>query len=264
MATVLSDGGDEFRVVVTNGGGSITSTSALLTVTQQTSAARCATQVLQPGTTILMTSVSSSNPALLETFVGSANGNKVFHGVSVPEVEVQLSDNLSTFTIDAKAYASLNVNTGLVTNIGTLTETNTTIPQPNMGSEIIDSVTDAVYSPIFVDQRYTLTAGQSITQNWAQNTSTTVRTTTDGVPDTPITSTAAVSETVTTTFVGGERVTVPAGTFDTCKFIDTFSDGQTSTTTTHWILLDYGIDIMSISGSGTVSAKTISVNGVPL
>ena len=192
------------------------------------------------------------------------DGPILLHGVSVPEVEVQLSDNLTTFTIDAKAYASLNLSTGVITNIGTLTETNTTIPQPNMGSEVIDSVTDAIYSPIFIDQRYTLAAGQIISQSWTQDTSTTVLITTDGVPGTPITSTATVSETVTTTFVGGERITVPAGTFDTCKFIDTFSDGLTSTTTTHWILLDYGIDILSTSGSGTVSAKTISVNGVPL
>src|SRR5262249_7274952 len=145
-----------------------------------------------------MTLSHSDNPALITTFVGRANGNQVFHGVSAPEVEVQLSDNLSGLALDTKAYGILDPASGLVTNFGTLTDTQITI-----AGQLSESVTDAVYSPVFVDQRYTLSAGQSITQTWTQALTTTPIV--NGTPGTPMNS--SVTETVTTIFAGNERVT---------------------------------------------------------
>ena len=112
-----------------------------------------------------------------------------------------------------------------------------------------------VISNLIVDQRYTLAAGQSITQSWSQDA--TITATTNGNPSPPTSTT--ITATVTTTFVGNERITVPAGTFDTCKFIDSVStNGSSSAPVTHWVLLDYGVDIQSISNGDTVSAQSIS------
>jgi len=253
--TVLADGGDQFRVVVTNSVDSATSSAATLTVAQQTGAAQCATQVLPVGTVIRITSVSSSNSAFQQLFIGSANGTKKFHGISVPELEVQLRDNTSGIDLDVKTYGSLDSITGVITNIGTYTHVITAI-----GLQTVDSVADAVYTPAFIDRRYTLTAGQTMSQTWTQDDTTTV--TANGTPAAP--STTTITETITTTFVDNEQITVPAGTFNTCKFIDSVSDGQSTSQTTHWLLVGYGVDIQSISNGTTVSAQSISVNGVAL
>jgi hypothetical protein len=90
--------------------------------------------------------------------------------------------------------------------------------------------------------------GQSFTST--QSTATTLTTTTNGVTRGPTTTMDSV--TLTTTFVGVETITVPAGTFTTCNF-----GGL-------WFLAGRGIPVKLQTASGTLSATSIEVDGAPL
>ena len=71
-----------------------------------------------------------------------------------------------------------------------------------------------------------------------------------------------------TTYVGQESVTVPAGTFNACKFTEdataTF-DGQTSTSTaTTWMAVGSGQFLKSVSEGDTNELVSASINGEPV
>ncbi len=118
-----------------------------------------------------------------------------------------------------------------------------------------------VYSPPWVDRRFTLNAGQTLTQTYTGTTTATV----GGFPGVPGTSTTT---TTTTTqhvrFVGLESVTVPAGTFNACKFEDTDPATPANMTTT-WPAVNHGSMVKTVgtspSGTQTIVARSILVNG---
>jgi len=90
--------------------------------------------------------------------------------------------------------------------------------------------------------RYDLAEGESFTHNYDV-----VSTTLDG-SSSELTDTAAIRQTVT--FVGIESVTVPAGTFDACKFtveevVTTSGEASKSTWTANWVAVSSGIAIRS-------------------
>ena len=75
----------------------------------------------------------------------------------------------------------------------------------------ISGTARSVFSPPSRDKRYSLAVGASATQTYSITTTSTFT----GLPS-PITTTSSQTETVK--YLGRETVTVPAGTFDSCKF----------------------------------------------
>lgn len=116
--------------------------------------------------------------------------------------------------------------------------------------------TDQSFSPPLQDVRYTLNAGES-------KTSTTMSTvTTNGV------SIGAIPYEVTYTYVGRERVTVPAGTFNTCHFQTVTPSqvpGAQSNTRSEWFAVGSGMIVQSqdegVSADQLVEA---SIDGQPI
>ncbi len=113
-----------------------------------------------------------------------------------------------------------------------------------------------VFNPPSRDKRYSLAVGASSTNNYTN-------TQTLNLPPLPAqTTTTSVSETVT--YRGRETVTVPAGTFDTCKF-----DYGTSIS---WEAVGKGVAVKSSSTSTTNGVtsttvqqlKTATINGGPI
>jgi hypothetical protein len=106
--------------------------------------------------------------------------------------------------------------------------------------------------------------GDTITQSYSG--STTIAT--GGILGTPGTSTTTatpVSNTVK--FVAVETLTVPAGTFKTCKFQD-YATGTPANVTTSWLVYGNGVSVKSesvtASGTQTITATSVKVNGKSL
>lgn len=119
------------------------------------------------------------------------------------------------------------------------------------------------WSPAYVDRRYSLKLGQSLSVTEKIDVSNeTIR------PDgSTLPIDISVTTTKTVTFVGEEQLTVQTGTYLTCKYqID-----QSQTRTFEWILLGKGILLKSYNinlSTGTIGnsrvAKSIVLNGQPL
>lgn len=118
-----------------------------------------------------------------------------------------------------------------------------------------------VFSPPWVDRRFTLTAGQSIVQTFA-GTTTSTSTGIPGLPATPTTTNTSSSQTVR--FVGIESVTVPLGTYQACKF-EEFATATPSEVTTNWLALGNGVLLRSTAtttqGTQVIAARTLLING---
>ncbi len=111
----------------------------------------------------------------------------------------------------------------------------------------VNTTTTTTYTPPKPDRRFTLAVGASDTV-----TSTLGVTSVTNFGPTPATSTA---ETTTIRFVGQESVTVPAGTFAACKFVDTAN----SETTEHWFAKGNGAPIRFTSRTSEGQVVTISM-----
>jgi hypothetical protein len=113
----------------------------------------------------------------------------------------------------------------------------------------------SVYTPPARDTRYTLVnAGDSAFWSYAVKTT-----------FTPTGSTQSVvtnsNQTTTVVYQGRESVTVPAGTFDTCKFL-------VNNATTNWIAVGFGVSVKNSStdstGTTTSVLRTGTVNGAAI
>ncbi len=117
-----------------------------------------------------------------------------------------------------------------------------------------------VYNPPSVDNQYGLAAGQSTTTTLTGSiTSTTHFTSAFPIPDQV--STTSISSSSTTKFVGTESVSVPAGTYNACKFEVT---SGTSDVTTSWYIVGKGLHVKTtVSGSSpqTIEATSVKLNG---
>ncbi len=108
--------------------------------------------------------------------------------------------------------------------------------------------------------RYDLAAGQSHSQSY---TVTTV-TDTGGFGST----TTVVNTDETTTYVGRETVTVPVGSFDTCRFDSSYSrtvDGSTATeTASNWFEVGSGVLIRNMAEGDRTEFTGGTLNGTPV
>ncbi len=118
--------------------------------------------------------------------------------------------------------------------------------------------TTNVISPPVRDRQYSLGVGESFTVT--QNTTTSISGAPVAVPD------QVTAITYTMTYDGQESITVPAGTFNACKFRRTDSAG----TTTSWIAKSSGTPVRSLSADGDGVQAVLEllpssrVNGAPV
>ena len=134
--------------------------------------------------------------------------------------------------------------------------------------------TRTVYDPARRDPRYNLAQDESYLITARHTDTSTENITTGGAGDT-ITS-GLVSETSTVTYVGQETITVPAGTYQACRFevtlpilTGTVIYYPPETFTTVWIAKDKGVMLKgdrkdAISFTSTVLTGTSRLNGAPI
>lgn len=114
-----------------------------------------------------------------------------------------------------------------------------------------------VYSPPFANRSGALAVGEALTQS-RQGTVITV----SQLPGMPASEgRMPVNITTTTTFVGVETVTVPAGTFTACRFQIVVPGAEPSTT---WQHRGSGAGLKFQGPLGTSVATSVIVNGAPL
>lgn len=107
-----------------------------------------------------------------------------------------------------------------------------------------------------MEDRFELSANQSYTQSYKIKT--------DGsAAGFPYSMTSDHER--TKRFVGIETVTVPAGTFNACRYEEsttTTAAGTTATeTSTHWVSVGSGLEVKSVAGDSTTELQSAKING---
>lgn len=121
-----------------------------------------------------------------------------------------------------------------------------------------------LYTPAWVDRLYALAVGQALSSSWT--TSTTATTSySNSLPTTVNTYGGSNSETVR--YIGRETITVPAGTYFTCRFERT-SMAANGGVTVDWVLAGHGALVkrqtILETSTQTQSARAITSGGNPL
>lgn len=134
--------------------------------------------------------------------------------------------------------------------------------------------TRTVYDPAKRDPRYNLAQGESHVITARHTDTSTHNVTRDGAGDT--TRSGVVSESSTVTYVGQETITVPAGTYQACRFevtipilTGTVIYYPPESFTTVWIAKGKGVMLRgdrkdAVSFSTTVLTGTSRLNGAPI
>ena len=216
------------------------------------------------GTRIVVVMQHTGTSTGTQTMDWTVKGPKTFEGQSAIETTLRLS---GTMTVQGETASSdfTTTNYGRATGSAEFTsygsESSRTSAAP--GGFSSTSATKMVYTPPWVSRVYALAVGQSTTETSTSVTTTTNSITAGGVTLPPTTTSATTNSTLTTKFVGREQVTVPAGTYNTCKFEVTTS-GIGGVTTT-WVIDGKGIPVKSTTtGSGvqeTQEATSVKLNG---
>jgi len=168
-----------------------------------------------------------------------------FEGQSTTEVDI----DTSLANLSAREFGSWNGSTRALTQYGVASHVASAD-----GLNVQD--VKGVATPPAVDARYALAPGGSLALSTTAVQTETL--TTNGVPQAPTTTT--VTKTSTVVFSGMETLTVPAGTYHACKYVETDSSG----TTTKWVMAGYGVDLKAVTASTTSVVSALRVNGVPL
>lgn len=187
--------------------------------------------------------------------VTKTTGSNTVAGQTVP-IETEVKSYLKrTGDAEVTHYGSV-YNTSSSTTLQGITTTNATQSK-------------SVYTPPWVDRWYGLAIGQSATQSWTDTTTMTT-TTTISIPGLPPqtttnTNTSTSSSSLTVKYVGRESVTVPAGTYNACKFEHSDTDSGTTSVTTQWVIVGVGLPVkMTSTVNGqtqTIQATSITLNG---
>ncbi|MEM8490613.1 MAG: hypothetical protein AAF756_07260 [Pseudomonadota bacterium] len=203
------------------------------------------------GTTILTTRRSTGiGPSIDTDFEQTIAGSGPFNGRTGRLVTTLSSAMAGGMLVSGTSRSYFqDVSDARILNLGTETEIDS--PDPSIGS------TTAVdqYEPPRLERR-DLSAGESYTQEFEETQSTTI----DGETTTFIRNIAR-----TVTFDGIESITVPAGTFDACRFTEVeVSAGETST-----LQLWYGVGnglILRVQEDGDTGSVLVSgsINGMDI
>jgi hypothetical protein len=205
----------------------------------------------RPGVRIQAQYMQVGNPQFSGTTLSLNSGATTFNGHAANEFEVVTSGSFFPgLNVLAKKYASYDPGTGAATVYGALIA---------LAGASFSSTVTAVNTPASVDLRFTLTADQSVTQSvTAQQTQVD---TTNGVAAAPVTTTTTTTTTIQ--FVGVEQITVPAGTFNACKYVESIQ-GETGSKTV-WNHTRTGVNLKTISTSNvTIQAGSVLLDGVAL
>ena len=216
------------------------------------------------GTRIVVVMQHSGVSTGTQTMDWLVKGPKTFEGQSAIETEFRLSGTMtvqgqtatSDFTTTSYGRATGSAE---FTSYGTQSSNSTSMP----GGFTSTSTTKSVYTPPWVSRVFALAIGQSTTESSTSAITTTTSMSGGGVTLPPTTTTTTTTSTMTTKFVGREQVTVPAGTYNTCKFEIT-NAGVTGVTTT-WVIDGKGIPVKgSTSVDSTLQtheATSVTLNG---
>jgi hypothetical protein len=195
----------------------------------------------------------------VDTLVGNLT---TFEGNSAREIAVK------TTGTHTSAAGSLAVNTdnkvylkktgdAEVTQYGALLTTSSVV-----AGFTLTTTSKTVWSPPWVDKQYGLAIGGTYTYTETGS----ITTTSGGLFGLPgTTATTPISSTQTVTYVGRESVTVPAGTYNACKF-QTTTPGNTDVTR-QWVIVGKGVPVQTITTNAagtvtqTIQATSITVNG---
>lgn len=200
------------------------------------------------GTTWTLTNRDlTSSPSFDQTFSYAVTAGATFQGITnLLQMLVTLSS-----TDSVKTYFEPDISSGL-RSPGVLTTV-------SVSGSIYTSVT--TYSPVLVNRQFLLKPGESGTLS-ITNTSQLY-----DASGLPFGSPSTFSDTQTTTFVGYEDITVPAGTFKNACHYRTDSSGGT---TDAWVTSSgqgVTLKVVSVSGSTVNSHQELvsgSVNGQPV
>lgn len=222
--------------------------------------ADCFNEVLLTTGTSIMQSYNSttSNGSASFTDNRTVTGQKQFNGETAIETDGTTETTVSNGTTSSartQTYSQLNTGSSTFNTLGTVTMA---------AAEGFNVNSTSTFEPKRVD-RYNLNAGDSYTQNYTITTESSVGSNT-------FTSTNQVKSTVT--YLGNESVTVPAGTFDSCKVQDVeenTSGGSTTTfTTTNWYDVGSGLLLKVVAeddeSNDTTTTELVSgsVNGAAI
>jgi len=165
---------------------------------------------------------------------------------------------LQSSTIKVKQYAQVAPNE-LIRHLGS--ESETTVVVPGLGNSITHA--KMVNSPPFLNEEFTLQAGQSLTRT--RGAVTTTSTTVAGVSTPPFVSNSSHTETVG--FEVRESISVQGRSWDTCRYKQVDPE-QPNVSTTTWYIVGRGLPVrIHITGgpyTQTTELKSGTVNGAPL
>jgi hypothetical protein len=189
-----------------------------------------------------------------ETIVG---GMTTFEGRSARETTTTMTGTTthsgSSQSIDSSTRAyGLRTGTTEYTTYGMVSTSNFSY----QGTSYASTYT-TVYSPPATDTGSALALGQSQNVTHAGTSSYTM---TGSPPSQPY----SFSYTTTNTYVARETITVPAGTYETCKFTSQEAGADATTT---WYVVGRGIPVKTTHGgtsSFTMQATSVKVNGAAI
>jgi len=226
-----------------------------------------------PGTTIALTdSYTGLVGPGVSTTTSVVVGTSTFQGHVATAVDNVQS---STFTVSGVEHSRTDSNrsysavtgAGEVTHYGyTSTNSGTT-----SGSLPYTSTMTTVFSPALVDDQFRMQVGQSI--DLTQTSNDTNATSVNGGPLEVVSGTNTSKQIIT--YLGRETVTVPAGTYETCKY-EVISPAVAVTSPygaleTRWIAVGTGQTVQStidMPGSGyplsVHKATALTRNGMPI
>ena len=180
----------------------------------------------------------------LRELITKTTGNEVIDGTSTP-VEIEF-----------KSYARRSGDAEL-TQYGATGTVKTVY-----AGQAASIATKSVASPPWVDKQYSLPVGGSFTHTETSTLTTTL--TVPGLPATPHTTSSTTTTTVK--YIGQETLTVPAGTYNSCKYQTSSSVG--GTVTALWFVVGRGIMLQTAvttsSDTTFTKARSIMLNGQPL
>ena len=193
-----------------------------------------------------------------QTVVATVGGTTSFEGASVIESTATTTgtNTVAGVTVptdtEVKSYQTASAS-GETTQHGVTGRTAQTV-----AGFSISTTFKTVFTPPWVNRQFTMTAGQTITQSYTGTTT--------------VTSLAGTTSSTATTnqslrFVGIESVTVPAGTFSSCKF-EQWDNTSPANVTTSWLAVGNGALVKSVGvsaeGTQTISATALVLNGSSL
>jgi hypothetical protein len=226
-----------------------------------------------PGTTVVLTDAYTglAGPGVNIT-TSVVVGTVTFQGHVATAVDNVQSDSFTRSgveynrTYSTRSYSAVT-GAGEVTHYGWTSSESGTTP----GGLPSTSTTTAVFSPVLVDDQYRMQPGQSIA--FTQTSNETVLTSINGGPVQGQIDTYTYKQIIT--YLGRETVTVPAGTFETCKYEVILPavpvTSPYGSLETRWVAVGTGQSVQStidVPGSGyplsVHKATALTRNGQPI